>query len=87
MIKYVFADKPLTILNAETADAQKIGQALEDITVANGGRLTPQKVVEVAKKDRRLHPHFEWSDRSKSGGSKTSRIVACRDPASPHRSG
>ena len=63
MIKYVFSDKPLTILNADGADPQKIGTALNEITNANGGRLEPEKIVEAAKKDRRLHPHFEWNDR------------------------
>lgn len=63
MIKYVFSDQPLTIKAAAKANPQKIGEALAEITAANKGRLQPQQVVDAAKTDRRLKPHFEWDDK------------------------
>lgn len=63
MIKYCFSDGPLTIKAAKRADPQKIGEALEKITSASGGKLTPQATVEAAKNPRNpLHKHFEWDD-------------------------
>ena len=62
MIRYVFADKPLAIKNASKAKPQPIGEALEKISAANGGRLEPQQIVDAAQTDRRLKPHFEWND-------------------------
>jgi len=63
MIRYSFKDDPLTLKNAKKADPQAIGEALEKITVAGGGRLTPTAVVEAARNTRNpLHRHFEWDD-------------------------
>lgn len=63
MIRYVFADKPLIVNNAEAADPQAIGEALEKIAEANQGHLKPEAVVEAAKDEQHpLHPHFEWND-------------------------
>ena len=65
MIKYTFKDDEiLTIKSADKADPNKIGQALEAITVKAGGHLTPTSIVEAAR-DRKsvLHRHFEWDDK------------------------
>jgi len=63
MIRYVFKDEPVAILNAKKADPQKIGQALAKIATDGGGRLTPPAVVEAARNPRSpLHRHFEWDD-------------------------
>lgn len=63
MIKYVFREDPVAILNAKKADPQKIGQALAKIAEDCGGRLTPPAVVEAARNDKSpLHRHFEWDD-------------------------
>jgi hypothetical protein len=62
MIKYVFSDRPLSIKNAKTANPQKIGEALEEITATNNGRLEPDKIVAAARKDKRLNPYFEWNN-------------------------
>lgn len=64
MTKYLFReDKVLAIKGADKADAQKIGEALEQISISADGFLTPQAIVDAAK-DRRnvLHRHFEWDD-------------------------
>lgn len=63
MIRYVFSDSPVTIKNAGKANPQSIGEALAKIAAANDGRLEPQKIVDAAKTDKKLHPHFEWSDK------------------------
>lgn len=61
-MRYVFRT-PLTIINADKADPEKIGHALEDIAKANGGSLTPHAVLDVAKNTRHvLHRHFTWDD-------------------------
>jgi hypothetical protein len=63
MIRYVFKDEPVAILNAKKADPQKIGQALAEIAEEGGGRLTPPAVVAAARNPRSpLHRHFEWDD-------------------------
>lgn len=63
MIRYVFREEPVAILNAKKADPQKIGQALAKIAQDGGGRLTPPAVVEAARNARSpLHRHFEWDD-------------------------
>lgn len=62
-IRYVFADKPLTINNAKFADPQRIGEALAAISAGNEGKLTPEATVNAASDPRHaLHPHFEWDD-------------------------
>ena len=62
-MKYVFKDSPVTIKNGKKASAQKIGDALEAISKANAGRLTPKATVEAARNSRnQLHRHFEWDD-------------------------
>jgi hypothetical protein len=63
MIKYVFREEPVALLNAKKADPQKIGLALEKIAADGGGRLTPPAVVDAARNPRSpLHRHFEWDD-------------------------
>ena len=64
MIQYVFReDSPLPIKGAKDADAQVIGEALEEIRLKAGGELTPGAVVEAARTKRSaLHKHFEWND-------------------------
>jgi hypothetical protein len=63
MIRYSFTDAPLTILAANKANPQKIGQALKAITDEQKGRLTPKAVVEAARNEKHpLHKHFEWDD-------------------------
>ena len=56
-------DEVLTIKAKDKADPQKIGKALEAISVQRGGKLTPPAVVDAAR-DRKsvLHRHFEWDD-------------------------
>ncbi len=63
MIKYVFRDEIVPIINAKKADPQKIGEALQAIANKNNGRLIPESVEEAAKaKSHALHPFFEWND-------------------------
>ena len=50
------------VMSAETREA--VRRRLEQIAAANGGRLTPEQVVEDAKrKDSPLHAHFTWDVR------------------------
>jgi hypothetical protein len=47
----------------KTMPAQIAGDALEDMQVENGGRLTARIVVDAARPiDAPLHPAFEWDD-------------------------
>jgi hypothetical protein len=63
MIRYVFRDEPVAILNAKKADPQKIGQALAKVAQEGNGRLTPSAVVEAATNPKSpLHRHFEWDN-------------------------
>lgn len=63
MIRYTFADKPVTLKNAKGASAQKIGTALTKIMDANGGELKPKAVVDAARDPKSpLHRHLEWRD-------------------------
>ena len=63
MIRYIFKDEPIAILNAKKADPQKIGEALARVAAEAGGRLTPTAVVAAARNARSpLHRHFEWDD-------------------------
>lgn len=63
MIRYVFKEGPVAIKNATKADAQRIGEALAQITTNAGGRLTPEAVIKAAKdKKSPLHQHIEWND-------------------------
>lgn len=63
VIKYVFRDEPVAILNAKKANPQKIGQALAKVAAEFDGRLVPSAVVEAAQDPKSpLHPHFEWDD-------------------------
>jgi hypothetical protein len=63
MIRYVFRDEPVAILNAKKADPQKIGLALARVAREGNGRLTPSAVVEAASDPKSaLHRHFEWDD-------------------------
>jgi hypothetical protein len=44
-------------------DAQKVGEALDDLQADNGQRLTPRVVVDAARPiESPLHPCFEWDD-------------------------
>lgn len=63
-IQYVFKDdQPLGFKNSGKANAQAIGDALEKITEAHGGKLTPRVALDAAKAPRHpLHKHFEWDD-------------------------
>lgn len=62
-MKYIFAEKPLTIKAAAKANPQKIGDALQAISTANKGRLTPKAVVNAARDPKHpLNRHFEWDD-------------------------
>ena len=63
LIKYVFRDDPVAILNAKKADPQRIGAALAKLAEAENGRLTPSAVVEAARDAKSpLNRHFEWDD-------------------------
>lgn len=64
MIRYQFADdEPLKLKAAKDANAQVLGEALEAITAAHGGRLKPADVVAAARyPSSPLNPHFEWDD-------------------------
>ena len=64
MIKYTFReDDIVAIKNANRADPQRIGEALQKISEQNDGRLTPEQVVAAAKSNRHpLHKHLEWND-------------------------
>jgi hypothetical protein len=48
------------IKDAKHADPQRIGEALEQI--GKLGEIKPQAIVDAARKDPVLHPHFEWDD-------------------------
>lgn len=63
MARYYFdPDAVLAIHKAKDADPQKIGEELDRLTSANGGRLETQIVVNAAKSSRSvLHKHFEWN--------------------------
>ena len=60
--RYEFSAAPLRFKDSRYADAQKIGEALDAIRVANGGKLPTKAIWETAKDDRSnaLHRHFEW---------------------------
>lgn len=62
MIRYTFRDDaPLCIKAADKADPQVIGEALQEISSANRGRLEPEAVWKAAKaRGHPLHKHFEW---------------------------
>lgn len=48
-------------------DVQKVGEYLQEITIKNGGEMTPTKIVEESKSSRSLlHKYFEW-DNVKAG--------------------
>lgn len=50
------------MMSAETREA--VRARLAELAAANGGRLTPEAVVEDAKrKESALHAHFEWDVR------------------------
>lgn len=60
-MKYTFRE-PLTIMAADKADPQKIGEELSKLA-GTEGELTPIMVVEAARNPRNLlHKHFEWND-------------------------
>lgn len=62
-IRYVFRDSVIAFKEVQKADPQKIGEALEAITVQGGGELTPRAVVDAARAPRHvLHRHFEWDN-------------------------
>ena len=61
MTKYAFNGAVAGRL--KRAGPQRIGEALEEIRVANGGELHPGPVVESARNEASvLHRYFEWSD-------------------------
>jgi hypothetical protein len=64
MVRYVFReDAPLRLKGAKEADPQRIGEAIAEVAERQGGRLTPDAVVEAARSDESpLHPHFEWDN-------------------------
>ena len=64
MVRYVFReDEPIRIKGAKDADPQRIGEALEAISKAEAGELTPKAVVEAARSpNHALHANFEWND-------------------------
>ena len=64
MVKYVFKeDEPIRLKAAGQADAQIIGDALEEIRLRKGGELEPKAVVDTARSPNHpLHKHFEWND-------------------------
>lgn len=63
MIRYVFRDEFVALKGAKDADPQIIGEALEAISAAHGGLLTPEAVVANARAENSpLHRHFEWRD-------------------------
>ena len=48
--------------NADSADAQIIGESIAAIKAANNNRLQPRFVFEAARSQRHpLHRHFEWN--------------------------
>jgi hypothetical protein len=56
-------DEPLRLQGAKYADPQKIGEALDAVAKANGGRIEPEAVVEAARDPaNHLNKHFEWND-------------------------
>lgn len=62
MAKYVFEENAIFHRQKE-ADAQIIGEALEQLTARNEGRLKPEHVVTAARsRSHPLHRHFEWND-------------------------
>src|SRR5580765_2008829 len=63
-LRYTFRE-PGIFHNNKEADPDAIGQELTRIKDANKGRLTPQSVVEEARKrSNPLHRHFEWNDKT-----------------------
>jgi hypothetical protein len=63
MLHYTFrADQPLRFKNSAAANPQKIGQAIDQIKVANDGELRPEYLWQAARDDKGhvLYPHFEW---------------------------
>lgn len=63
-IKYQFRE-PLTLKNANKADAQRVGEALAKVADANGGQLKPDAVVREAEQPRHyLHKFFEWDNKA-----------------------
>lgn len=63
-LRYVFKE-PTIFHNSKDADPEVIGQELTRIKDANNGRLTPQTVVDEARRrNNPLHRHFEWNDKS-----------------------
>lgn len=63
-VKFSFRDdEPLRLKAAKQADPQKIGEALEAIAKANGGRIEPEAVVEAARDPANpIHKHLEWDN-------------------------
>jgi hypothetical protein len=63
MPRYVFKDGPLRLKAAREADPQEIGEAIAAVAERQGGRLTPDAVVEEARSPESvLHRHFEWDN-------------------------
>jgi hypothetical protein len=63
MARYEFEPHAF-FLRRDEADAQVIGEVLEQLTRENGGRLKGKHLVEAARKrGHPLHRHFEWDDR------------------------
>lgn len=64
MIRYEFKDdRPLGFRNTDKADPQIIGEALDGIAVAHGGRLKPEDVVAAAaERKSKLNRFFTWDD-------------------------
>jgi hypothetical protein len=63
MLHYTFrADQPLRFKNATLANPQKIGEAIDQIKIANDGELRPEYLWQAARDDKAhvLYPHFEW---------------------------
>lgn len=67
-IRYEFTDDrtPLGFKNANKADPQKIGEALDGIVVEKGGYVDAEDVVAAAAADRRhyLRQFFTWDDKT-----------------------
>jgi len=62
-IRYVFKDKPITLMNADTADPQRIGEALAEIKEQTNGRCNSKTILDAARdRDSYLHQFFEWRD-------------------------
>ena len=60
--RYEFSAAPLRFKDSRHADPQQIGEALDAIRVANGGKLPTKAIWETAKDNpsNALHRHFEW---------------------------